>query len=82
MHSYDSRKVFVKNFENKAALERLFGAYGIDQISIVEGKNYGFVTLKNEASVNEAIRKLNGTRDGAFGGTTLLVDRARTKPKT
>lgn len=79
----EPKKLFVKNFESRNSLERLFARHNIEveQMMIIDGKDYGFVTLKSESKVNQTVRLLNGSREGAYGNLTLVVDRARVKPK-
>ncbi|GBG32809.1 Galectin-related protein [Hondaea fermentalgiana] len=66
-------------------LLRLFEHYGVEKdhngqprIRVIEGKDFAFVTLREESSVAEAIRFLDGKPGQA--GLTLSVTRARKRP--
>lgn len=75
-------KLFVGNLSYSATrdqLEELFAAHGeVKQVTIIEGKGFGFVEMASPAQAEAAKEALDGTE---FKGRTLKVDAAR-PPKT
>ncbi|MBN1504702.1 MAG: RNA-binding protein [Candidatus Eisenbacteria bacterium] len=59
-------------------LETLFSSHGeVTQVSVIEGKGFGFVEMANAADAEKAKDALDGQE---FQGRTLKVDEAR--PRT
>lgn len=75
----DPRKVFVKNFVNKQSLEIVFQSFNVENISIKDGKNFAFVSFRDEGEVSKAVKSLNGSKKGCLPETSLFVERARQK---
>ncbi len=56
-------------------LEELFAAYGtVKQVTVIEGKGFGFVEMSSPAEAEKAKTALDATD---FKGRTLKVDEAR-----
>jgi RNA recognition motif-containing protein len=56
-------------------LQELFGAYGaVKQVTVIEGKGFGFVEMSSPAEAEKAKAALDATD---FKGRTLKVDEAR-----
>jgi len=56
-------------------LEELFAAYGaVKQVTVIEGKGFGFVEMSSPAEAEKAKAALDATD---FKGRTLKVDEAR-----
>ncbi len=56
-------------------LEELFSAYGsVRQVTVIEGKGFGFVEMSSPAEAEKAKAALDSTD---FKGRTLKVDEAR-----
>ena len=56
-------------------LEELFGAHGsVKQVTVIEGKGFGFVEMSSPAEAEKAKAALDATD---FKGRTLKVDEAR-----
>jgi RNA recognition motif-containing protein len=71
-------KLYVGNISFNTTnedLKKLFSNYGeVQQVNVIEGKGFGFVEMSNQASAEEAKRKLDGTD---FNGRSIKVDVAR-----
>ncbi len=56
-------------------LEELFAAHGtVRQVTVIEGKGFGFVEMSSSAEAEKAKEALDSTE---FKGRTLKVDEAR-----
>jgi len=71
-------KLYVGNLSysvTKERLDELFAKYGeVKQVTIIEGKGFGFVEMSNQSEANKAKEALNNTE---FEGRTLNIDEAR-----
>jgi len=71
-------KLYVGNLSYTVTNERLrelFAGYGeVQQVTVIEGKGFGFVEMADPASAQAAKEALNGHE---FDGRTLKVDDAR-----
>ena len=71
-------KLYVGNLNysvTKERLDELFAKYGeVKQVTIIEGKGFGFVEMSNQSEANKAKEALNNTE---FEGRTLNIDEAR-----
>ncbi|MBI5286463.1 MAG: RNA-binding protein [Deltaproteobacteria bacterium] len=71
-------KLYVGNLSysvTRERLEELFSNYGgVRQVTIIEGKGFGFVEMSNQSEAKKAKEALNGTD---FEGRTLKVDEAQ-----
>ncbi|MBN1503630.1 MAG: RNA-binding protein [Candidatus Eisenbacteria bacterium] len=71
-------KLYVGNLSYSVTsdqLEELFGAYGsVKQVTVIEGKGFGFVEMSSPAEAEKAKAALDATD---FKGRTLKVDEAR-----
>ncbi|OHB86665.1 MAG: RNA-binding protein [Planctomycetes bacterium RIFCSPHIGHO2_02_FULL_38_41] len=71
-------KLYVGNLNysvTKEKLDELFAKYGeVKQVTIIEGKGFGFVEMSNQSEANKAKEALNNTE---FEGRTLNIDEAR-----
>jgi len=71
-------KLYVGNLSyssTKEEVESLFAKYGeVTQVSIIEGKGFGFVEMANTADAEKAKNALNDTE---FNGRNIKVDEAR-----
>ena len=71
-------KLYVGNLNysvTKEKLDELFAKYGeVKQVTIIEGKGFGFVEMSNQTEANKAKEALNNTE---FEGRTLNIDEAR-----
>jgi RNA recognition motif-containing protein len=71
-------KLYVGNLSysvTKEQLKELFEAHGeVAQITVIEGKGFGFVEMANQEDAEKAKTNLNGTQ---LTGRTLTVDEAR-----
>ncbi|ORY99507.1 hypothetical protein BCR41DRAFT_375472 [Lobosporangium transversale] len=71
-------KVYVGNLPESASLTSLrvaFRPFGdIDDMNIVEDKDYGFVTFKEPEAAQQALEKMNGA---VLEGTVIRVNRAK-----
>ncbi len=71
-------KLYVGNLSysvTKERLDELFAKYGeVKQVTIIEGKGFGFVEMSNQSDANKAKEALNNTE---FEGRTLNIDEAR-----
>ncbi|OBZ80678.1 Glycine-rich RNA-binding protein RZ1B [Choanephora cucurbitarum] len=72
-----STKVYVGDLENvtERQLESLFSRFGaLEDVKLVEGKDYGFVTFEKKEAALDAIRNLHGT---LVGSKRIKVNRAK-----
>ncbi|KAI8355127.1 hypothetical protein EDC96DRAFT_516411 [Choanephora cucurbitarum] len=72
-----STKVYVGDLENvtEKQLESLFSRFGaLEDVKLVEGKDYGFVTFEKKEAALDAIRNLHGT---LVGSKRIKVNRAK-----
>lgn len=71
-------KLYVGNLSysvTKEELTELFSSHGeVKEVTIIEGKGFGFVEMSNPADAEKAREALNGSD---FKGRTLKVDEAR-----
>ena len=71
-------KLFIGNLDysvTKEQLQTLFSKFGeVQQISIIEGKGFGFVEMSTQLEAEKAKQELNGTE---YKGRTIRVDAAR-----
>jgi len=71
-------KLYVGNLDYSVTneeLEELFSNYGkVGQVTIIEGKGFGFVEMSSQLEAEKAKRALDGSD---FKGRTLRVDEAR-----
>ena len=71
-------KLYVGNLSYSVTneqLEELFSTYGeVRQVTVIEGKGFGFVEMSSQSEAEEAQKALNDTD---FGGRTLKIDEAR-----
>jgi RNA recognition motif-containing protein len=71
-------KLYVGNLSfaiTKEQLEELFSNYGeVREVTIIEGKAFGFVEMSNQSEAERAKEALNGSE---FKGGILKVDEAR-----
>jgi RNA recognition motif-containing protein len=71
-------KLYVGNLSYSVTsdqLEELFGAHGtVKQVTVIEGKGFGFVEMSSPAEAEKAKTALDATD---FKGRTLKVDEAR-----
>ena len=71
-------KLYVGNLDQSVTnqdLQDLFSEYGqVKQVSIIEGKGFGFVEMSNSSEAEKAKEALDGTD---YKGLTLKVDEAR-----
>jgi len=74
-------KLYVGNLPysvTSAKLAELFGAHGeVKEITVIEGKGFGFVEMSSPAEAEKAKEALNGQE---YEGRTLKIDEAR--PRT
>jgi RNA recognition motif-containing protein len=74
----EGNKLYVGNLSysvTKEQLKELFAPYGeVQQITVIEGKGFGFVEMENQVDAEKAKAALNGTQ---LSGRTLTVDVAR-----
>jgi len=74
------KKLYVGNLDysvTKEALSELFSEFGeVVEVTIVEGKGFGFVEMSEPSEAESAMSDLNG-KD--FKGRSLKVDEARPK---
>jgi RNA recognition motif-containing protein len=79
----EGSKLYVGNLSysiTKEQVEELFSNYGeVVQVTIIEGKGFGFVEMSDSTEAAKAREVLNGSD---FEGRTLKVDEARpSRPK-
>jgi len=71
-------KLYVGNLSYSATreqLEDLFAKYGeVKQVTIIEGRGFGFVEMADSSEAEKAKEELNGTE---FKGRPLRIDEAR-----
>jgi RNA recognition motif-containing protein len=71
-------KLYVGNLSYSVTneqLQELFSNYGeVKQVTLIEGRGYGFVEMSSPSEAEKAKEALNGTD---FEGRTLKVDEAR-----
>ncbi|KAI7821039.1 hypothetical protein BC939DRAFT_456340 [Gamsiella multidivaricata] len=71
-------KIYVGNLPESATLTTLrtaFGPFGdIEDMNLVEGKDFGFVTYKDPEAAREALQKMNGS---TLDGVEIRVNRAK-----
>ena len=71
-------KLYVGNLSYSVTneqLQELFSNYGeVKQVTIIEGRGYGFVEMSSPSEAEKAKEALNGTD---LEGRTLKVDEAR-----
>ncbi|MBI5056185.1 MAG: RNA-binding protein [Nitrospirae bacterium] len=76
-------KIYVGNLSYSVTndqLAKLFADYGeVKQVTIIEGKGFGFVEMSNASEADKAREALNGTD---FNGRALKVDKARPPKST
>jgi RNA recognition motif-containing protein len=74
-------KLYVGNLPysvTSAKLAELFGAHGeVKEITVIEGKGFGFVEMSSPAEAEKAKEALDGQE---YEGRTLKIDEAR--PRT
>ncbi|MDP8227766.1 RNA-binding protein [bacterium] len=74
------KKLYVGNLDysvTKEALSELFAEFGeVVEVTIIEGKGFGFVEMSEPSEAESAMSDLNG-KD--FKGRSLKVDEARPK---
>ncbi|MCX5868542.1 MAG: RNA-binding protein [Proteobacteria bacterium] len=74
-------KLYVGNLPysvTSAKLAELFGAHGeVKEITVIEGKGFGFVEMSSPAEAEKAKEALNGQE---YEGRALKIDEAR--PRT
>lgn len=72
------RKLFIGNLDytvTRDDLAELFSTYGeVREVSIIEGKGFGFIEMSNQSEAEAAKKELN---DSHFKGRTLRVDEAK-----
>jgi RNA recognition motif-containing protein len=70
-------KLYVGNLTysvTKDELQSLFASHGeVKEITIIQGKGFGFVEMASNEQANAALESLNGTE---FKGRTLKVNEA------
>ncbi|HVN23132.1 MAG TPA: RNA-binding protein [Syntrophorhabdales bacterium] len=71
-------KLFIGNLSysvDKEKLRELFAAYGeVTNVTVIEGKGFGFVEMATPEAAEKAKAGLNGTQ---LQGRTMNVDEAR-----
>jgi RNA recognition motif-containing protein len=71
-------KLYVGNLSyavTKEELEQLFAKHGeVRQISLIEGKGFGFIEMSNQSEAENARKELDGQE---FMGRRIRVDEAR-----
>jgi len=71
-------KIYVGNLQNSVSLTSLrtaFKPFGdIEDMNLVEGKDYGFITFKEPAAARLALEKMNGA---LLEGAEIRVNRAK-----
>ncbi|KAK3821306.1 MAG: hypothetical protein J3Q66DRAFT_398350 [Benniella sp.] len=71
-------KIYVGNLQSSVSLTSLrtaFKPFGdIEDMNLVEGKDYGFITFKEPAAARLALEKMNGA---LLEGTEIRVNRAK-----
>ncbi|KAG0317065.1 RNA-binding protein 39 [Dissophora globulifera] len=71
-------KIYVGNLPESASLTSLrtaFGPFGdIDDLNLVEGKDFGFVTYREPEAARKALEQMNGTK---IDGVEIRVNRAK-----
>ncbi|KAF9968927.1 hypothetical protein BGZ73_009017 [Actinomortierella ambigua] len=71
-------KIYVGNLPSSVSLTSLrtaFAPFGdIEDMNLVEGKDFGFVTFKEPSAAQEALAKMNGA---VIDGTYIRVNRAK-----
>ena len=71
-------KLFVGNLSysvDREKLKELFAEYGeVSNVTVIEGKGFGFVEMATQEAAEKAKAALNGTQ---LQGRTLNVDEAR-----
>ena len=74
----EGSKLYIGNINYAATaeeLKELFGKHGeVKQVSLMEGRGYGFVEMSSPEDAMKAKEALNGSE---FQGRTLKVDEAR-----
>ncbi len=72
------RKLFIGNLDytvTREDLEQLFSTYGeVREVSVIEGKGFGFIEMSNQAEAEAAKKELNET---FFKGRNIRVDEAK-----
>ena len=72
------RKLFIGNLDygvTRDELANLFSAYGeVREVSVIEGKGFGFIEMSNQAEAEAAKKELN---ESFFKGRTIRVDEAK-----
>jgi len=80
IESMQGKKLYVGNLDysvTKEALSELFAEFGeVVEVTIIEGKGFGFVEMSEPSEAESAMSDLNG-KD--FKGRSLKVDEARPK---
>ncbi len=76
----EGKKLYVGNLDysvTKDELSELFSEFGeVIEVTIIDGKGFGFVEMSEPAEAEKAIADLNG-KD--LKGRTMKVDEARPK---
>jgi len=74
----EGKKLYVGNLNYAATaddIKDLFSAYGsVTNVSIKEGRGFGFVEMESPKEAEDAVNALNGNE---FMGRTLRVNEAR-----
>jgi len=74
------KKLYVGNLDysvTKEELSDLFAAHGeVVEVTIIEGKGFGFVEMSETSEAEDAMSALNGTD---LKGRTMKIDEARPK---
>lgn len=72
------RKLFIGNLDyavTRDDLAELFSPYGeVREVSVIEGKGFGFIEMSNQSEAEAAKKELN---ESFFKGRTIRVDEAK-----
>ncbi len=72
------RKLFIGNLDytvSRDDLAELFATYGeVREVSVIEGKGFGFIEMSNQSEAEAAKKELN---ESFFKGRTIRVDEAK-----
>ena len=72
------RKLFIGNLDygvTRDELANLFSSFGeVREVSVIEGKGFGFIEMSNQAEAEAAKKELN---ESFFKGRTIRVDEAK-----
>jgi RNA recognition motif-containing protein len=77
-----AKRLYVGNLNystTDSTLRELFAAYGtVKEVTVIEGKGFGFVEYETDEAAQEAINNLNETE---VDGRDLRVDVAHERPQ-